>query len=109
MSIVLRNIENAGDSRHLEASMNEAGDLVVEGHDLGSGVSSVFGPDVKEYEWVYTIKRESLPLLIKALGGDERDDALQVMAEKCKGEEALEIGMVISENDVPHEFWNRMG
>ena len=108
-SVVLRDSEDANGTRYLEARMSGGRDLIVEGHDIGKGVSGSFGEGISEYEWNYTIKKENIPLLIKALGGKEGDDILELIADRCTGEAAQNLEEVIRDNNIPHEFWNHMG
>jgi len=107
--VVLRNAEDAGGTRHLEARMSEDSNLIIEGQDLGKGVSGVFGEGISEYEWNYLIEKENIPLLIKALGGEEGDDILELIADRCTGESAQSLEKVIRDNNIPHEFSSWMG
>ena len=107
--VVLRDLEGEDGTRHLEARIRGGRDLIIEGHDLGKGVSGVFGEGISEYEWNYTIKKEDIPLLIKALGGKEGDDVLALIADRCTGEGAKDLEEVIRNNNIPHKSWNHMG
>ena len=107
--VVLRDSEDANGTRYLEARMSGGRDLIIEGHDIGEGVSRAFGEDISEYEWKYLIKKEDIPLLIKVLGGEEGDDILELIADRCTGEGAQNLEEVIRDNNIPHEFSSRMG
>ena len=82
--------------------------MIIEGQDLGKGVSGAFGEGISEYEWNYIIKKEDIPLLIKALGGEEGNDILELIADRCTGEGSQNLEEVIRDNNIPHQFWNRM-
>ena len=71
--VVLRDIKEKGDWSHLQARLDGKGDLLIEGQDLGTMVSKVFGEDFSEYEWVTTIKKKDIHLLIAALDGNQDD------------------------------------
>ena len=73
-SIVLRNSRG----RHLKASINTKGDLVIEGQDLGAEVEEFFG--YSEYEWAWTISAKDCDRLLAALGGES--DLLSALGER---------------------------
>jgi len=84
-SVVLRDVRDPqGDLRYLEASVTAAGDLVIEGQDLGDGVERVLG--VREYEWVWKVRSPYVAALARALGVS--GDVLSVMEERFSGENA---------------------
>ena len=51
--VVLRDERDGRDVRHLEAHLDDEGNLVFEGHDLGPGTAPVH--DDGDYEWFETI------------------------------------------------------
>ena len=106
--VVLRDSKDSDGIRYLGASLKSNGDLIINGHDLGSGVSKIFGSDFNEYEWNYTVDSKNLSLLIKELGGNEKDHILQLIREKCTGMKAINLEEVVRKK-VPHNFWNWMG
>lgn len=105
-TVVIRNTKDADDTRYLGARLNSSGDLLIEGHDIGPGVSKVFGGGLDEYEWSYTVKSKDLLFLIRALGGKEGDDILDLIVDRCTGERAVDLEEVIRKDKIPHEFWN---
>ncbi|MCJ7578904.1 MAG: hypothetical protein MUP98_00035 [Candidatus Aminicenantes bacterium] len=106
--VVLRDLEDAEGTRYLEARVKGDGALIIEGQDLGNGVRKIFGEGIGEYEWSYIIKKENIPLVIKALGGQEGDDILELITDRCTGEDAQDLEDVIRSNKIPHEFLNWM-
>jgi hypothetical protein len=102
---ILRNENGPGGSRVLTAEINSKGDLVFEGRDYGKGVADIFGYD--EYEWVQTIKNEHLPKLREALGNTA--ELMSMIVEKFGGDGSSNITSFMTENEIPIEFWSRMG
>jgi hypothetical protein len=103
--VILRHIRDADGLRHLEASLNAAGDLVIEGQDLGDGVERALG--VREYEWTWTVRAAHLPDLSRALG--MTGDVLAALATRFSGENAAELGSFLQSERIPHERWSRLG
>lgn len=104
-SVVLRNEKLENNSRYLAASYNTAGDLIIEGQDLGEDVRSVFG--YSEYEWAWSIRAANLPLLKRALGNS--DDILESLKIKFSNENAAGLITFLSANKIVFESWSRMG
>ena len=103
--VVLRDTDDSDGVRYLGANLNSDGELMVTGHDLGSGVSKIFGKDLDEYEWIFTIDSEQFPILIKELGGNVGDNVINLIRKKCTGTKAIDLEEVIREK-VPHDFWS---
>lgn len=107
--VVLRDYTDEDGRRYLEAHLTPAGDLEVEGQDLGTGVEKFFGEGFREYEWYYVIKKGDLPELARALKAPPGTDILNLLQFRCVGPHGRDIGQVIEEHKIPHEFWNRVG
>ena len=75
----------AGDSRSLWASIDEAGDLVIHGQDLGPAVGVLGGTS---YEWYLTHARTDIPSLLVVLGASANANVLDVIEEQFCGVEA---------------------
>jgi len=73
---------------------------------MGTSVSEVFGQDLGDYEWKITIKKEDIHLLIKALIGKHDDNILELIKEKCTGENSLDLEKIIYDNDIPCKIWS---
>ena len=103
--VVLREQQTAGDSRFLSAKLNDSGDLVFEGQDMGTGVQEVLG--CSEYEWAWTVKASDITLFNQAL--DVKGEILQVLAEHFKGDKAADLHGFMTEHQIPFESWGRTG
>ncbi len=107
--VVLRDFTNEKGRRYLEAHLTPSGDLELEGQDLGPGLEEVFGEGIREYEWRYLIKKANFPELCRALDAPPGTDILNLLQFRCVGPYGRNITEVIVENNIPHEFWNRIG
>jgi len=108
-TITLRETRDEEGTRYLGARIMSTGDLVIEGQDLGSGVTKFFGQGITEYEYAWTIPREDVHLLLKALGGAKTHDILGVLKEQFSKEPALEVSGLLKEHHIKYEFWFRHG
>jgi len=108
-AITLRSTCDQDGSRHLWARLKENGDLIIEGQDIGPGVSKCFGPGITEYEWSWIIYKANISQLAKALGGGKADDILELLAKRFSVESAGELQNFLNEHHIPNEFWCRHG
>lgn len=104
--VVLRDVKDADGSRYLAAERKPSGDIVIEGQDLGPGVERFTG--CYEYEWIWTIKAADVGRLAEALGGTG-ERVLELLAEMFGADKAAGLRAFLSENEVAHEVWSRMG
>ena len=91
--VVLRDERNGPDTRHLEAYLDDEGNLHIDGHDLGPGTAPV--SDDGEYEWFETIAAVDLPRLVKLLGGADGEKVLDLLARKYTGPAASEFTLTL--------------
>ena len=105
MTIVLRSERSNTDTRYLSATLNQQGDLVFAGQDLGPGVKAIFG--YSEYEWAWTVKAASLPAFAAALGHPQ--DLLQALEANFSGDNAAKLLDFMETHGIPHESWSRIG
>src|SRR5258707_12832802 len=82
-TVVLRNERHGRDSRYLTASLTAAGDLVLDGHDLGPATTRLTGRG--EYEWVTTVRSANLPALAALLDSDPAVSRLDVLEARYTG------------------------
>jgi len=78
--------------------------LRLEGHDLGDGVAAVYGPDIREYEWVVDVAIADVPALCATLGIAEGEGILDGLerAGAMAVDQAVRAG--------PHKVvWSRLG
>ena len=90
-------------------SLNEKGDLVIDGWDLGDGVEGFFGEGNREYEWTVTIKRADVPKLVKRLDGSDADDILELLAKEFAENPSCVTAGFMKENGIACDVWSRMG
>lgn len=101
---VLRDERRAGDSRHLQVTLQDDGALRFEGHDLGDGVAAIHGPDIREYEWTLEVAVDDVPALRARLGLAPGADLLDELVRV--GAAAVDTAI----RDVPHRvIWSRLG
>ncbi len=93
----------AGDSRSLWASIDEAGDLVIHGQDLGPAVGVLGG---NSYEWYLTHARTDIPSLLVVLGAPADANVLDVIEERFCGVEADTFETLVRESDLTPEFFS---
>lgn len=106
--VVLRHSEDAGGLRHLDATVDAAGDLRIEGQDLGPGVERIFGS--REYEWDWVVRAADVPALVRALGGSDGDDVLALLERLYAQPDPGTIEAFIGTGKaVPAELWSRIG
>ena len=107
--VTLRDQTFGADRRLLWAVLTEAGDLRIEGQDLGPGVEEIFGEGKSEYEWDVVVRASDVPSAIVALGGAPGDDVLTLLSRRYSGFDASEIEPRLKASGVPIQFWNRIG
>ena len=108
-SVVLRKERSGMDSRYLGAKLNEDGDLIIEGQDLGPTVEAFWDAGNTEYEWAIVVHAANIPLFVAALGGAPGVDVLPLLASRFADDERYGSKTFLDEHDVPTEFWSRVG
>lgn len=103
--VTLRNIKDVDGIRMLEASINDEGDLLISGYDLGDGVERMWG--VREYEWEWTVTAANLPLLLNALG--VTDYLLSALQQQFSDDNAGLLHSFLEDNNIPTQRWSRLG
>lgn len=101
MTLVARHDERG--SLTITARQDDRGRLVIEGHDLGERVRSLWGRG--EYEWDITVPANAVPALVEVLGGHPDEDVLELLA--AAGDRAWRSWL--SQHDIEHEFRSRVG
>lgn len=66
-------------------TLDDEGDLVIEGHDLGPGVERLMGAGLREYEFVRTVRAADVPPVVQALGLAEAVDVLDALVDRYAG------------------------
>lgn len=108
-TVILRQTKEDTGSRYLAASLNEQGDLVFEGQDLGADVEAYWGRGCFEYEWTWTIKAQHLLLLSDALAVPKETDILAALVASFSEERAAGIKGFLDREAIPHDVWSRVG
>lgn len=108
-TVILRQTKKDTGSRYLAAFLNEQGDLVFEGQDLGAEVEAYWGRGCFEYEWTWTIKAEHLLLLFDALSVPTENDILAALTDNFNEDKAAGIKGFLDREAIPHEVWSRIG
>lgn len=104
-SVVLRDERTASDWRSISARLEPEGDLIIEGHDLGRGVGSLFG--YSEYEWSLTIAAVDTSKLLAALNAGQ--SLLKALQQRFSGDQADGLQAFLKDRGIPYSFWNRIG
>ena len=102
-------LERVGCTEIGPAAWRDDGSIVIEGQDLGPGVERAFGEGNTEYEWAWSIKPDAVEAMVAALGGDEGDDALQLLKNWSEAHGGKDPGNDLREAGVAIEFWSRVG
>lgn len=102
--VTLRDERAGKDSRHLWAYVDEAGNLHIDGQDLGPGTAPI-SPD-GEYEWFKTIAAVDVPRLVSLLGGTQGEDVLDLLERSFSGAGSYELETRLRESDIPVEFFS---
>lgn len=104
-AVVLRNERSPQDTRYLEASLSEVGDLIIHGTDWGAEVVRFWGSS--EYEWIWTIRAQDLPALGAALHAEQ--GLLQALKTQFSDENAANLGSFLDQHTIKYESWSRVG
>lgn len=92
--------ERAGDDwRNLWAYVDEAGNLHIDGQDLGPA-TAIVSPD-GEYEWSHIVEAHHVPNLLDLLGLDAAGDLLDQLERRYSGTASYELERVLREGGVP--------
>lgn len=76
-------------TRFREVLIDEHGDLVWHGHDLGPAVGSLMRGST-EYEFWRYVSADDVPMLLDALGGETGDDAARLASERFESDVELD-------------------
>jgi hypothetical protein len=106
-SVTLRDERDGADRRHLSARLGDAGDLLIEGQDLGPATGAV--SDDGEYEWVRTVAAADVPALLRLLGAPPGADVLDVLEARFTGPAACELERLLRSGAVPSRLWTWSG
>ena len=97
--VSLRAEEKDGDSRYLDAYVDDDGNLHIDGQDLGPGTGSVSSDG--EYEWFRLINKADIPRLKKLLRAPVDADILDVLEKSWRGYRSYRLEEIIRDSDLP--------
>lgn len=97
--VILRDERVGRDIRHLEAYLDEQGNLHIDGHDLGPRTAPV--SDDGEYEWFETIAAADLPRLVELLEGAPGEDILDLLGRRYSGPASYEFTSILYNSGIP--------
>ncbi|WP_067815983.1 hypothetical protein [Nocardia inohanensis] len=83
------------------ARLNDRGDLIIDGQDLGGPYS--------EYEWAWAFSSSTFSMIKARLGVDTDMDILDALRESFSSNELRDPGRWLhKEAGIPAEFWSRV-
>lgn len=93
-------------SRSVSVTINEDGDLVSSGHDLGAEVGALRA-GASEYELWRDVRAEHVPALLAALGGAAGDEVTRLVGKRFRSD--VELAELANAHDIPTEFSSWIG
>jgi hypothetical protein len=106
-TIPLRSEHSGSDWRFLSARLNDAGDLLIEGQDIGPATAPVSSDG--EYEWAKTVRAEFITNLLAVLDAAEDANILDVLETGWTADRSYELERRLRESAIPVEFWSHSG
>ena len=95
-----------GESRHVTAKLNEDGNLVISGQDIGPSVERIFGSD--EYEYAHTIPATYIAAFFELLGARQVTDILGAIDHFGRGRyQEIVDALEEAKKTMPIGFWSR--
>lgn len=104
--ITLRSERDAEGSRRLDLRRDDAGNIRLEGQDLGNQVEAFWGKGLREYEWVHTIPAGQDRKIRDALGGAVGSDMVRLISQWCADHDADNLERTLQAHDVKIERWS---
>jgi len=105
-TLVVQNMRDERGWLLRELHADEDGTLVIEGQDLGSGVSDFWGDGLTEYEFTRTLSPVAVAALRLSLGiGDA--PVLEALGSRFETTGALE--QYLEAHGIESSFWSRVG
>jgi hypothetical protein len=103
--VVLVDEKSGADSRRIWASLDDDGNLVISGQDIGPKVERFFGTD--EYEFVYTVPRAFLESVFLMLGIERFENPLDAI-KQFGGNDYGRLADVLekAKETTPIKFWS---
>lgn len=105
-TVVMENTRDERGSFYRALRLQDDGSLVIEGQDLGRGVSDFWGDGLSEYEFARTVAPSDVAQLRAAAALDD-SNLLQALKSRFKTTSALET--FLSDHSIETTFWSRVG
>jgi hypothetical protein len=104
--VSLRAERDGRDSRYLDVYLDEAGNLHIDGQDLGPSTAPVSSDG--EYEWFQFIQASHLPSLKALLGAGPEENILDTLERSWTGRRSYDLEQIIRESDIPRsrQVWS---
>ena len=94
--------EHRDDNRRLVEISASKGGLLISAQDTGPAVEKFW--EESEYEWTMTVRAAGLPALRAALNLTDEEDVLAGIQRWFDSEQSPDLGALIRDAGVPHEF-----
>jgi len=91
-----------GSSLFMWAYLDTGGCLHIDGQDFGPVTKFISGDG--EYEYFYTVAAKDIPALVKVLGGEEKDNVLDILETKWTGNKSYKLGELLRECPIPEKL-----
>lgn len=105
-TLVMRDVRDEDGLSWRAVTETAEGGLQITGHDLGPGVSNLFGGS-SEYEFERRLSPEDTAVLRDRLGIAADADVLATIQDRFDSTTDLEA--FIAAHEIPSEFWSRIG
>lgn len=105
-TLVMRDVRDKDGLSWRAVTETADGGLQITGHDLGPGVSNIFGGS-SEYEFERRLSPEATAALRELLGVAPDGDLLVAIEDRFDSTTDLEA--FIAAHEIPSEFWSRIG
>ena len=106
-TISLLNERDGPNSWFIDASLDDQGNLLIAGQDLGPATAVVSTDG--EYEWSVTVPASSLSRAVVVLGGRTGEPILELLARNYGGRAAYGIRRKLEEAGIPVELFTWSG
>lgn len=104
VAVSMRQLRREDLRSFLDAEINDDGDLVLQGQDLGEFVEQAMGTD--DYEYAKTYAKSTFPTILEALGEPADADILEVIAARwCGNEVSFEFERRLEKAGIPRDLW----
>lgn len=104
-TLVLEDVRDENGTMYRAVSLTTAGELVIEGQDLGKRVEGVFG--CSEYEFIRRLSLDETEQLRRVFGLHAGEGLLATISQSFNSTSELES--LLKQHGIAGKFWNRVG